>query len=212
MRDGEGRAGRVALPRLHVVTNEDIARRPDLAARARAVARAGVTALHARAPEWDGRALLQLARLLQTAAAGTDSLLLVNDRVDVARLVEAAGVHLPANGLPVSEARRLLGPGAWIGKSAHSPEEARQAHADGADYVFLGPIWETASHPGRKALGPDAIAQCAPARVIAIGGVTPQRARVCREAGAAGAAVITAVWNAPDPGRVAREMLLSFEP
>jgi thiamine-phosphate pyrophosphorylase len=196
---------------LHVVTNDAIAQLPDLAARARAVAQAGAVALHARAPGFDGRVLLELARTLETAVAGTDSLLLVNDRVDVARVLGARGVHLPASGLPVAEARRLLGPGALIGRSTHSPEEARQAHADGADYVFLGPIWETASHPGRMSLGPEAIGQCGPARVIAIGGVTPERAPLCRAAGAFGVAAISAVWNAADPGGAAREMLLSFE-
>ncbi len=192
------------------MTNDDIAQRPDLAPSARAVTQAGAVALHARSPGLDGRRLLDLARLLERAVAGTSSVLLVNDRVDVARVVGAAGVHLPAAGLPVPEARRLLGPGALIGRSAHSPEEARQAHAEGADYVFLGPIWETASHPGTRPLGPDAIAQCTPARVIAIGGITPLRAGLCREAGAYGVAVISAVWNAPDPGGVAREILLSF--
>ena len=204
------RQGGNLLPVVHVVTNDDIAHRPDLGARARAVAQAGAIGLHARAPRLEGRALLDLARTLQNAVAGTHSLLLINDRVDIARVVKAQGVHLPAEGLPVAEARRLLGPGVLVGRSTHSPEEARQAHAEGADYVFLGPIWETASHPGTRPLGPDAIAQCAPARVIAIGGITPQRAALCREAGAYGVAVISAVWNAPDPGGVVGEILLSF--
>jgi thiamine-phosphate diphosphorylase len=194
-----------------VVTNDEIARRPNLASRAREVAQAGAVALHARAPGLDGRELLELARVLETAVMRTDSLLLVNDRVDVARVVRSRGVHLPAGGLPLAFARRILGPDALIGRSAHSAEEARRARAEGADYVFLGPIWETASHPGRKPLGPEAIAQCAPARVIAIGGITAKRAPVCRDAGASGVAVISAVWDAPDPGRVVEEILLSFE-
>lgn len=210
MRGGERSARRVAVPRLHVVTNDDIARRPDLALLAGAVAQAGAVGVHARAPGWEGRALLELARVLKAAVAGTPSLLLVNDRVDVARMLEATGVHLPAAGVPVSEARRLLGPGALVGRSVHSPEEARRAHAAGADYVFLGPIWETPSHPGTRPLGPEAIAQCAPARVIAIGGVTPQRVQTCRAAGASGVAVISAVWKAPDPGGAVRELLLSL--
>lgn len=193
-----------------MVTDDAIARRPDVAFRARALARAGPLALHARAPGLDGRELLELARALATAVTGSDSLLFVNDRVDVARAVRSRGVHLPAGGLPVAFARHILGPGALIGRSAHSPDEARRAQAEGADYVFLGPIWETASHPGRMPLGPESITQCAPARVIAIGGVTAQRAPVCRDAGAYGVAVISAVWEAPDPGGAAEEILLSF--
>ena len=194
------------IPRLHAVTNHDIIALPDLKARAESLAGAGAVALHARAEAVDAARLIDLARLLgETGAA-----VLVNDRVDLVREVGAAGVHLPSAGLPVEAARRLLGPDAIVGCSTHSPEEARAAHADGADYVFLGPIWETASHPGRLPLGPDSIAAAQPARVMAIGGVTPERAAVCRDAGAYGVAAISALWLADDPGSAASEMLLCF--
>ncbi len=80
----------------------------------------------------------------------------------------------------------------------------------GADYVFLGPIWETSSHPGVPGLGLEAIAAARPARVIAIGGVTPARAAACLEAGAWGVAAISALWLADDPGAAAEAFLLSF--
>lgn len=193
------------------MTDDAIARLPDLAAPARAVATAGAVALHARGPGLEGRAFLDLARTLHAAVEGTASRLCVNDRIDVARIVHAWGVHLPSAGLPVAEARRLLGAEAVIGKSVHSAEQARQAQAEGADYVFLGPIWETASHPGVAGLGPEVIADGAPARVIAIGGITPERARACAAAGAYGVAVISAVWRASDPGGVVRAILLSLK-
>lgn len=207
----EGRTGGRELPRLHVVTDDAIARLPDLAERARAVAAAGAIALHARGPGLGGRACLDLARTLGAAAEGTDSRLFVNDRLDVTRIVRAWGLHLPAAGLPVAEARRLLGPRAVIGRSVHSAAQARQAHAEGADYVFLGPIWETPSHPGATPLGPEVISEAAPARVIAIGGIRLERVRACRAAGAYGVAAISAVWRASDPGGAAREILLSLE-
>lgn len=199
------------VPILHVVTDEAIAQLPDLAQRARAVAAAGAIALHARGPGLSGRAHLDLARTLGTAVQGTESRLFVNDRLDVARIVRAFGLHLPSAGLPVAEARRLLDKRAVIGRSVHSAEEARRAHAEGADYVFLGPIWETRSHPGATPLGLEVIAQAAPARVIAIGGITPERARACRAAGAYGVAAISAVWGASDPGGAARALLLSLK-
>ncbi|MBI2072242.1 MAG: thiamine phosphate synthase [Gemmatimonadetes bacterium] len=193
------------------MTDDAIARLPDLAERARTVAAAGATALHARGPGLEGRACLDLARTLGAAAEGTDSRLFVNDRLDVARIVRAWGLHLPSAGLPVAEARRLLGKRVLIGRSVHSAEAARRAHAEGADYVFLGPIWETASHPGTAALGPETISAAAPATVIAIGGITAERARACRAAGAYGVAAISAVWRASDPGGAARAILLSLE-
>jgi thiamine-phosphate diphosphorylase len=201
-----------ALPRLHVITNDALARRADLATLARAVAASGPIALHARAPGLGGRACWTLAQTLHEAARGTSAVVFVNDRLDVARMSGAAGLHLPAGGLPLAAARALLAPGVSLGRSVHDPAEARAAHATGADYVVLGPIWETASHPGRAPLGLEVIAQAAPARVIAIGGITsPERARACRAAGACGVAVVRAVWDDPDPGGAARRMLLSLQ-
>ncbi|HLB37274.1 MAG TPA: thiamine phosphate synthase [Gemmatimonadales bacterium] len=207
----DGRTGGREVPRLHVVTDAAIARLPDLADRGRAVAAAGTVALHARGPELGGRALLDLARTLGAAAEHTTSRLFVNDRLDVARMVDAFGVHLPGAGFPIQDARRLLGPDVVIGRSVHSAEAARRAHVEGADYVFLGPIWETRSHSGTAPLGPGVISAAAPARVIAIGGITLARVPGCRAAGAFGVAVISAVWRASDPGGVVRAMLLSLK-
>lgn len=132
----------------------------------------------------------------------------VNDRVDVALLAGAHGVHLPADGLSVPQARDIIGPTAWIGRSAHSADEAQRAMDQGADYVFLGPIWETPSHPGWAGIGVEAITQAVPARVVAIGGIDVGRVAQCRDAGAYGVAAISALWRAPDPGSVVDEMLL----
>ncbi len=209
------------VPRLHAVTNQTVIALPDLAARAEriaaagadagtaAIAAAGAVALHARAGRVDAVRVVELGRLLCEAGATV----LVNDRVDAVVAAGAAGVHLPADGLPVDVARSLLGSEALIGRSTHSPEEARGAAEAGADYVFLGPIWETPSHPGAAALGPaalEAAAVTAAAPVIAIGGVTPERARIAHEAGAWGAAAISALWLGDDPEAAARVMLLSF--
>lgn len=193
------------LPRVHIVTDDRIAGRRDLAARARKIASAGRVALHARA-RLDGRPFLALAETLKHAGG----VLFVNDRADVAYIVEADGLHLPAQGLPLAAARRLVG-ARWIGRSAHSPEDARTAADEGADYVFLGPIWATSSHPERIPLGPDAISTAQPARVIALGGITTERVPACRDAGAYGVAVVSAAWDAEEPGSAVREILLSLE-
>jgi thiamine-phosphate pyrophosphorylase len=147
--------------------------------------------------------------LTQTIAQ-TSAVLIVNDRVDVAVAAGAAGVHLPARGLPIAAARRMIGPDRWIGRSTHHPDEARAAAEEGADYVFLGPIWETTSHRGRAALGLGAIAAAGRARVIAIGGITTERVSKCRAAGAYGVAVLSAVWEVTDPGSVVRRMMVSL--
>lgn len=200
------------LPRVHAVTDDRIAELPNLVDLARAIAAAGAVAVHLRAPGLPGAALLALARRLGGAATGTGSMVIVNDRADIARICRASGVHLPEHGLPIAAARGLVDAGATVGRSVHSAEDARRAAQEGADYVFLGPIWETTSHPRRDPLGLGAITAAAPARVIAIGGVTPERARACREAGAYGVAAISALWRAANPAAAVKAMLLSFEP
>lgn len=196
---------RDSLPRLHVVTADHVTELPDLAARARAIGDGGLPALHARA-RLDGRRFVAFAETLRRSGAP----LFVNDRADVARALEAQGLHLPADSLPTDAARRLMG-NAWVGRSAHSSAEARAGAADGADYVMLGPIWATASHPDRVPLGLQVIVEAAPAKVIAIGGVTPERVAECRAAGAYGVAVLSAAWEAEDAGSVVRRMMVDLE-
>jgi thiamine-phosphate pyrophosphorylase len=196
------------VPRVHAVTDAAVAALPDLGRRAAALAVSREVAFHARAPGWDAGKLIALTRVLMSVAR--ESAVLVNDRVDVARLCRAAGVQLPEQGIPLAAARRLLGPAPLIGVSVHTALAARAAMDEGADYAVLGPIFETASHPGRAPLGVGAIEQALPARVIAIGGITPERARQCRAAGAWGVAAVSALWHAADPGSAVRAMLLSF--
>ena len=195
-----------AVPRLHAVTDEQVLSLPDFATRARAIAAAGDVALHARAGPVDARQLIALANLLLE----TGALVLINDRADVVPHV-AGGGHVPAAWLFIAPVREMLRPDVFIGCSTHSATEAREAHEAGADYVFLGPIWPTASHPERAPLGVEAIAAAAPARVIAIGGVTPARAVECREAGAWGVAAVSGLWNADDPGSAAAQFLVSLQ-
>lgn len=200
---------RSTLPRLHIVTNNEIADLPDLDRRAADAARAAPVAFHARTTNRPGGALTDLAEHLRAATHPAGSMVFVNDRADVALLVEADGVHLPAGGLPVSAVRALLGCDVWIGRSVHHPDEAQRAADEGADYVFLGPIWETPTHPHREGLGVAAIERVSSVvRVIAIGGVTAARVGDCASAGAYGVATISALWTAADPGAVAAEMSL----
>jgi thiamine-phosphate pyrophosphorylase len=196
-----------ALPRLHAITDDRIARRPDLddVARALAAGGAGRLALHARGRVLSGREHHGLAVRL---SACRPARLFVNDRLDVALAVGAAGVQLGAGSLDPQDARRLE-PRWWIGKSVHDLEEAAAARASGADYLLVGPLYHTATHPEREPLG---LARLAPIiglglPVIAIGGVTPPRVGAVRQAGAYGVAAIRALWDAADPAEAARQML-----
>jgi thiamine-phosphate pyrophosphorylase len=208
------------IPVLFAVTNDDVVARPEFLDRARAIAQGPRVAIVLRA-RLDGNALLRLADQLRTLTAASGTRLLIHDRLDVARLSGADGVHLPANGVPTAAARRQFDK-MIVGRSTHSPEEALAARDSGADYVFLGSIWVTPSHRDRPPLGLEALALAhAEARrragdrnpnIIAIGGVTPERARSARESGRiTGVAAIRAVWDAADPALATRELLLSLE-
>jgi thiamine-phosphate diphosphorylase len=199
-----------SVPRLHAVTDDDVTRRPDFLERVRAVARAGGArvALQLRG-RLEGRAYVDLADSVRETLHPHRTRLLVNDRLDVARVVNAAGVHLPESGIPPAAARAILGPDALIGRSVHDVVSLGEPD-DALDYLTLGPIWETASHPERGALGVSAIAR-RPLPLIAIGGVTPERAAHARRAGAHGVAAIRAIWDAEDPGAAVRAFLLSLE-
>jgi thiazole tautomerase (transcriptional regulator TenI) len=197
---------RPPLPRLHAITDERVARRPDLDRVVARLATAGADlALHARGRSLTGREHFDLAVRL---SAHPPTLLFVNDRLDVALASDAAGVQLRHDSLPVGAARRLRSEW-WIGRSVHSLAEARDAVAQRADYLVTGPMYDTTTHPGSTPLSMDtlrAIVQLG-SPVIAIGGITVDRVGELRRAGVYGIAAIRALWDAPDPASAARDLL-----
>lgn len=194
------------VPRLHAVTDDAVLDLPDFWDRARAIATAGNVAIHLRTERRSGRTVLTTAERLRDAIP----ILFINDRADVARIVEADGLHLPESGMSIEAARRVACSTTLIGRSTHSSGDANSALTQGADYVFLGPVWATPSHPSDAALGPDEIGAADAGPVVAIGGVSQDRVSACREAGAHGVAAIRALWHAPDPHAAATAMLVSL--
>lgn len=139
------------------------------------------------------------------------SRLIINDRIDAALVLDDAGVHLRSSSLPVAVARRLMGARRLLGVSAHSIHEVEQAEAEGADYVVLGPIYETPSKQRYGSpLGLAALEEaCRRVRipVLGIGGITAVRAREVRGVGAFGVAVIGAILGAPDCAAATRALI-----
>lgn len=201
------------VPTLHAVTDDRVLRGADFAERARAVLRAGRgdVALHLRGPRTAGRALYALAEALLPAAREAGALLLVNDRVDVALAAGADGAHLGARSIVPRNARALLGAGRLLGLSVHSAAEAEEGRE--ADFLLVGTLYATASHPGRPGAGPALLRETGAAGVprIGIGGITPERVGEVRAAGAHGVAVLRGVWDAPDPAGAVREYLAAWK-
>jgi thiamine-phosphate diphosphorylase len=234
----------VKLPRLHLVTDDAILGRSDFPERAvdvaRTLAEAGATgpgasgpgdgrsvpdspgvALHLRGPGTPGRRLWERARALRDPLREAGVRLLVNDRADVARAVEADGVHLPGRGLPAPWIRSWLGPDVLVGRSVPGDpgEEASPGgisrldagEVEALDYLLVGTLWESPTHPGRPGTGPERLrrverdlqrgGRCLP--LVGIGGLTPQRVAEVRAAGGYGVAVRGGIWDSADPPRAA---------
>lgn len=197
---------RLALPGLHVVTTREILERPRFLEEALAVLDASRAALHLRAWGSSGRLLLETARRLREARP--NAVLVVNDRVDVARIA-GAGAHLPEAGLTPAQARTILGEGSLLGRSVHD-ESLTGSRPNGErllDYVFYGHVYETAAKAGRPPRGLAGLSRAIPVLsglpILAIGGVTLERVAELVAAGAHGVAVVGSVWDAPDPAAAA---------
>jgi len=197
--------------RLLVVTDRHQTKGRPLVSLLQRVLAAGISTIQLRERDLSARELVALAREVRVVTGSCNSQLLINDRIDVALALEGVGVHLRSNSLPPSVARRLLGPQRLMGISVHSVEEAVQAESQGANYIVLGPIYET---PSKQMFGPPLGIQtlekaCRLVRIpiVGIGGVTAERAREMRRAGAFGVAVITAILGADDVESATREML-----
>jgi thiamine-phosphate diphosphorylase len=178
---------------------------------ARAVLQAGVRLLQLRDKTATTRQLAQIGQQLRALTRQHDARLIVNDRLDVALAVEADGVHLGQDDLPVSLARRIAGKQLLIGVSAETVDEARQAEADGADYLGVGPMFATPTKPDAGApVGSErlrAIKHAVRIPVFGIGGITLQNAPAVLNAGADGICVISAIVGATDPEAAARAFL-----
>jgi len=176
--------------------------------------RGGLRAVQLREKDLDAAQLFELAAELRHLTRKYDAKLLINDRIDVALAVAADGVHLGKAGLPVSAARRILGSQQLIGYSAHSLDEALCAQQDGADFVTMGPVYQTPSKAlygeplGLRALADAARVVTIP--VFALGGVKQASVAEVLAAGARGVALISAIMAAPDPTFETESLLRSI--
>jgi thiamine-phosphate pyrophosphorylase len=178
---------------------------------AQAVLAAGVPWVQLRAKGMAAGELLAAARELVALAARHGARVIVNDRLDVALASGAAGVHLGQDDLPPAAARRVAGDRLVIGVSTHDVAEARAAEDAGADYVGFGPMYATASKA--DALAPRTLDALRAVRaaidlpIVAIGGITAERAGAVLDAGADAVAMIGALADSADPEALARRLL-----
>ena len=197
------------LPRLHAITDDDVLADADLGIHAAAIAAVGpAAALHVRGRQSSAAFLARCATRFMALASPAEAAVIVNGRPDLARAVGAQGVQLGTGDLACRTRGRCWARGGSAGQCTAWRRHS-EAISDGADFLLLGSVFETTTHPGQPALGLDLLADVAAlgTPVVAIGGVTPARAQAVRDAGAWGVAAIRSLWHAPDSYAAAMELL-----
>ena len=195
---------------LYLITDRAAASRPPADVVEECLA-AGLRAVQLREKDLEARDLLTLADTLREATQRHGARLIVNDRADVALAASADGVQRTHSSLPVSALRGFTPPGFLVGASVHSEAEARDAAAQGADFIVFGPVYDTAS---KRRYGPpqglaalEAVTHAVNRPVLAVGGLTPERVPEVLAAGAAGVAVIGAIYAAARPADATKAFL-----
>jgi thiamine-phosphate pyrophosphorylase len=171
----------------------------------------GVKAVQLREKDLSGRDLFSLAEKTSKLCQAYNAALFINDRVDVALAVDAAGVQLSRTSLPAMTTRALLGSQKIIGVSTHALQEAKEAEQNGADFVLFGPVYVT---PSKAAYGDPqglpalkTIVDNISLPVYAIGGITPENIESTKNIGVRGVALISAIVSAKSPQESAEKML-----
>lgn len=173
----------------------------------------GVTAVQLRAKRLTDREHVLLATAIAARCRHHGALFLMNDRIDIALASGADGVHLGVDDVPLSVARRLLGPAAVIGYSPETDLEAAKAAANGANYLGVGPVFGTSSKSDAGVpIGLDGLrrrVELAGVPVIGIGGISAGTASSVISTGAIGIAVVGAILRSANPGDATRELVQS---
>ena len=205
---------RLVLPRLYVILDAALLTLPETDC-ARNLVDAGVRLLQYRNKSASSRELFESAKKLSAQLQPQGVSFVVNDRADVAALVDADGIHVGQRDLSVESARLLVGPSKWVGVSTHNLEQFERAVATSADYIAVGPVFSTSTKTN-----PDPVIGIEFIRtvrtltekpIVAIGGITLDRAAQVIRAGADSVAVISDILLAPDPGKRARQFLEILE-
>lgn len=186
---------------IYLVTDESCLQGRALVDCVREALEGGVTLVQYRAKTASSAEMYSEALQLKALCDSYKVPLIINDRLDIAMAVGAAGVHLGQDDLPCAAARRILGEEYLIGVSAHNPAEARAALQSGADYLGCGAVFGTATKADVKKLGTDGLAAICREKglpVVGIGGVTADNYREVRAAGADGAAIVSGILAQPD--------------
>jgi thiamine-phosphate pyrophosphorylase len=195
---------------LYVISGRHLARGRDLLAVMAAALAGGATVIQLREKDMTARELVEAGYRLQEMTREHGATFIVNDRVDVALAVDADGVHLGQDDLPVSVARELLGADKIIGLSTHSFEQALAATSLPVDYIGVGPVFATQTKPGTRPVGVELVSRVSrelSVPFVAIGAIDENNIDGVLSTGARNVAVLSAVVAAPDVTAAATRLI-----
>ena len=195
--------------RLYAVTDRAWVGRQTLCQQVEAALQGGVTCVQLREKHLDRDAFLAEAKQICALCRRYGVPFIVNDDLDVALACGADGIHVGQDDMPAAEVRRRAGRRLIVGVSAHTPEEARLAEAAGADYLGAGSVFGSATKTDASLLtsaGLQAVCAAVHIPVVAIGGVNARNILQLQGSGAAGAAVVSGIFGAPDITAACREL------
>lgn len=195
--------------KLYVIIDRQSCRNRDPAYVAEEAIKGGADIIQLRDKESADCEILKAARAIRALAHKNKVPFIINDRVDIAVAVDAAGVHLGQDDLPIEVARSIIGKDRLIGLSTHSLQQALEAQRRGADYIGVGPVFPTPTKPDYKAVGIDLIREVndrVAIPFVAIGGICESNVNEILAAGARRIAVVRAVCGAEDVGNAAKKL------
>ncbi|MCD8078526.1 MAG: thiamine phosphate synthase [Lachnospiraceae bacterium] len=194
---------------LYLCTDRNLMTTDTLEEAVEAAIRGGVTVVQLREKDCSSAEFLEQAFRIREITDRAGIPLIINDRLDVALAVDAAGVHVGQSDFPATVARNLLGPDKLIGVSAATVEEARKAEADGADYLGVGAMFATSTKTNTRPVSMERLAEIRQAvsiPIVAIGGIQASNAAQFRGTGINGLAVVSAILAQPDIEKAARKL------
>ena len=207
---GHQRFQQLLNARLYLVTSSV----PDLLSVVEAALQGGLPLVQYRAKTGNDCDRIVIAQQLKALCHQYGALFLINDRVDLALAVDADGVHLGQQDLPIATARQLLGSDRLIGRSTTNPKEMAKALAEGADYIGVGPVYATPTKPNKAAAGLDYVRYAAahsPVPFFAIGGIDPQNLDEVMAAGGDRVAIVRALMQAEDPTAMSKKLIARLQ-
>lgn len=199
---------------LYLVTDSTLCPREELPAVVEQAVSGGVTMVQLREKDCSSRVFYETALRVQEVTRRHGVPLLINDRLDIALAVDADGLHIGQSDLPAAVARRILGAGKLLGVSAGTVEEARQAVADGADYLGVGAIFPTDTKEDADAVGIEGLKQIravVDVPIVGIGGLKENNLPLLKGAGMDGIAVVSAIVGQQDPRGAAQQLCRALE-